>query len=113
MTDHARWSVSTRNFFFIGKMTGGWLTSGLLTDGHISKGTSTLGIATFMGLPPGSRAMWGSVPIIFRLKSQTRLAIFFLDMTHFLEVQVLLFSARFQVESDQELHVEHVDSLEQ
>ena len=38
---------------------------------------------------------------------------FFLDMTHFLEAQVLLFSASFQTESDQELHVEHVDSLEQ
>ena len=34
-------------------------------------------------------------------------------MTHFLEAEVLLFSASFQVESDQELHVEHVDSLEQ
>ena len=37
---------------------------------------------------------------------------FFLDMTHFLEAQVL-FSTSIHVEFDQELHVEHVDSLEQ
>ena len=34
-------------------------------------------------------------------------------MTYFLEVQVLLSLASFQVLSDQELHVEQVDSLEQ
>ena len=39
-------------------VTGGWWT-------YTPLGTSTLRVATLIGLPLGSRAMWGSVPINF------------------------------------------------
>ena len=70
-----------------------------------------------MGPPPGSRAIWGGDSILFSLSDESNMAIydlfFFLAMTHFLEAQVFLSSASFQVLSDQELHVKQVDSLEQ
>ena len=109
-----RWLVNIVFPLFLstGLMVGGqWPVTGGLV---LPSGPRTLGVGTLMGLPPGSRAIWGSVPIISSyLTSQTRLTIFFfLDMTHFSK-RVLLLSARLQTESDHKLHVEHVDSLEQ
>ena len=79
-------------FLSIGQMAGGWLTGGQLTGDrwvYTHLVTSTLRVATFMGLPPGSRAMWGSVPIFFFFSSdESDMAckfFFFLDMTLFLE----------------------------
>ena len=79
-------------FLFIGQMAGGWLTGGQLTGGwwtYTPLGTSALGVATFMGLPPGSRAMWGSVPFNFSSSDESDMAydlFFILAMNHFLEV---------------------------
>ena len=64
---------------------GEWLVAGA----YIPPGTSTLGVATWMDPPPGSRAMWGGDPIQFSLSDDSDMAFcdlfFFLAMTHFLE----------------------------
>ena len=68
-----------------------------------------------MGLPPGSQAIWGSVPIIFSSSDESDKVGDLLLFRHdpLLEAQVLLLSARSQIESDHKLHVEHVDSLDE
>ena len=51
------------------------------------EGTRTLGVATLMGLPPGSWAIWGSVPMIFSSSDESDKVgdLLLLDMTHFLK----------------------------
>ena len=54
-----RWLVSDV-FLSIGRMAGSrWPGT------YTPPGTSTLGVATWMGPPQGSRAMWGGDPIQF------------------------------------------------
>ena len=66
-----------------------------------------------MGLPPGSQAIWGSVPIIFSSSDESdKVGDLLFRHDPLLEAQVLLLSARSQIESDHKLHVEHVDSLD-
>ena len=63
----------------------------LVASAYTSPATSTLGVATWMGPTPGSRAMWGGDPIQFSLSDESDMAFydffFFLAMTHFLELK--------------------------
>ena len=76
-------------FLSTGLMAGGWLNGGRMTGGS---GLTLLWVQVpleLMGLPPGSRAMWGSVPIKFYSSDESDMAydlFFFLAMKHFLEV---------------------------
>ena len=100
------WLVSDV-FLSIGRMAGSRWPVDLQSSGYKYPWSCHLD-----GSSPGQQGHvgWWSYPIFFIWWIRYG---FFLAMTHFLEVQVLLSLASFQVLSDQELHVEQVDSLEQ
>ena len=107
----ARWLVCYV-FLSIGQMAGGRLTGGRLTSGrwtYTPLGTRLLGVATWMGPPPGSRAIWGGDPIQISSSEESDMALWsLLLLSHEPLSRSVIFFSKFPGLSNQELHREQV-----